>query len=341
MKVLGAKGGGPLVSVVIPAWNAESALAETLGSAAAQTHRNLEILIVDDGSTDGTARIATEFCASDNRARLISQKNCGVASARNSAIDESRGEFIAPLDADDLWHPQKIERQLETFARGPPEVGLVYCWYRLIDERGRVIAPLWSPVIEGAAFREHLKLNFACGSTCLFRRSAIGDLRYSSELRDARNGGCEDWLFQLQIAADHQIACTQMFLADYRVSRGAMSSDPLRMARSHLQMYEIIRRDLPRRERRTVEVELTRWRAIHALLCLEQSRSVGSIRELARAFVSAPLLVGDTILFRRHREHDPARFFARELGSSATGAGLRLRQPSPLAAVQNGAAGED
>lgn len=341
MKVLGDKPAGPLVSVIIPAWNAEATLAETLGSAAAQTHRNLEILIVDDGSTDSTAEIAKEFCDFDDRARLISQENCGVASARNRAIDEARGEFIAPLDADDLWHPPKIERQLETFARGPREVGLVYCWYRLIDACGRVIAPLWSPVIEGAAFREHLKLNFACGSSCLFRRSAIGDLRYSCELRDAGNGGCEDWLLQLQIAADHQIACTHAFLADYRVGRGAMSSDPLRMARSHLQMYEITRRDFPGRERRTIEHELTRWRAIHALLRLEQTRSAGSIRELTRAFVSAPLLVGDTILFRRHREHDPARFLAQEIGSGSTRADFRLRLPSGLAAVENGAAGED
>jgi glycosyltransferase involved in cell wall biosynthesis len=341
MKVPGAKAAGPLVSVLIPAWNAEATLAETLGSAAAQTHRNLEILIVDDGSTDRTAEIATEFCASDDRARLISQENRGVASARNCAIEEAKGEFIAPLDADDLWHPQKIERQLETFARGPREVGLVYGWYRLIDECGRVIAPLWSPMIEGAAFREHLKLNFACGSSCLFRRSAIGDLRYSRALRDAGNGGCEDWLLQLQIAADHQIACTRVFLTDYRVSRGAMSSDPLRMARSHLQMYEIIRRDLPGRERRTIAHELTRWRAIHALLRLEQTRSAGSLGELMRAFVSAPLLVGDTILFRRHREHDPARFLPREFGSRTTGAELRLRQPPGLAAVENGAAGED
>src|SRR6476660_9248867 len=108
MTVPGARGEGPLVSALIPAWNAESTLAETLGSAAAQTHRNLEILIVDDGSTDSTAEIAKEFCASDSRARLTSQKNRGVASARNRAIDESKGEFIAPLDADDLWHAQKI-----------------------------------------------------------------------------------------------------------------------------------------------------------------------------------------------------------------------------------------
>ena len=117
-------------------------LAETLQSAAAQTHRSLEILIVDDGSTDRTAEIAVEFCTSEPRARLIRQGNCGVAAARNRAIDEAKAEYIAPLDADDLWHPQKIERQLETFAASPPGVGLVYCWYASIgcDEPGTVTA---------------------------------------------------------------------------------------------------------------------------------------------------------------------------------------------------------
>ena len=250
----------PLVSVIVPAWNAESTLGETLRSAAAQTHRNLEIVIVDDGSTDRTPQIAAEFCASDPRARLIRQERGGLASARNTAIEAAQGDFIAPLDADDLWHPEKIERQLATFSASSPQVALVYCWYRVIDERDVVIEPAWAPVFEGRVFARHLECNFGTGSAPLIRRSALGDLRYSTELSRVGDGGCEDWLLQLNIAAKHAIACTRAFLLGYRQSPAAMSSDEDRMIRSHIQMYEIVRRDFPGRETRTVERELARWR---------------------------------------------------------------------------------
>jgi glycosyltransferase involved in cell wall biosynthesis len=281
----------PLVSVIVPAWNAQSTLAETLQSAAAQTYRNLEIVIVDDGSADRTAGIAADFCASDARARLIRQPNAGVAAARNRAIEEAVGEFIAPLDADDLWHAEKIERQLATFTASPPSVGLVYCWYRMIDEAGEVTEPPWAPVMEGSVFRQHLKLNPGTGSSPLIRRGALGDLRYDPALQRAGNQGCEDWLLQLHIAARWDIACTRAFLLGYRQSAAAMSSDKERMIRSHIQMYEIVRRDFPGRETRTVTGELARWQARHALI-------KGKWAELVRAFATAPLIVGREILLR-------------------------------------------
>lgn len=282
----------PLVSVIVPAWNAEQTLAETLQSAAAQTHRDLEILIVDDGSTDRTPDIAAEYCASDPRARLIRQDNRGVAAARNRAIDEATGEYIAPLDADDLWQPEKIERQLRTFAESPPSVGLVYCWYRMIDDGGSVTEAPWAPVMEGSVFRRHLKWNFGTGSSPLIRRSALGALRYSRELGEAGNEGCEDWLLQLNIAAGHEVACTRAFLLGYRQSAAAMSADKDRMIRSHVQMYEIVRRDFPGRETRTVERELARWRVRHALTRQGRERW----RALASALAKAPLVTAKEIL---------------------------------------------
>ncbi len=276
-----------LVSVVVPAWNAEATLLETLQSAAAQTHRKLEILIVDDGSIDRTAEIAADFCRSEPRARLIRQSNGGVAAARNRGIDEGHGEFIAPLDADDLWHPEKIERQLQTYAEASPNVGFVYCWYRMIDDARQVTEPLWSPVMEGSIFREHLRLNFGTGSSPLIRRSALGNLRYDSSPHRAGNQGCEDWLLQLKLAARWEVACTRAFLLDYRQHPSAMSSDKERMIRSHIQMYEIIRRDLPGRETRIVVREVARW---HARYALARDGS-GRWSELARAFIQAPLAV--------------------------------------------------
>jgi GT2 family glycosyltransferase len=281
-----------LVSVVVPAWNAEKTLAQTLRSATSQTHRRLEILIIDDGSTDATAAIAERFCASDDRARLIRKSNGGQSSARNLGIDEATGAWIAPLDADDLWHPEKIERQLRTFADAPSDVGLVYCWYRLIDDRDRVCAPAWAPVMEGCVLSEHLQCNFGTGSSPLIRRSALGDLRYSSEFRAHFDIGCEDWLLQLQIAAKYPIACTRAFLLGYRQRSCSTSADEARMIRAHIRMYEIILRELSGRDRRIARRELARWRTLKAF---GKPRS-RPFSEIAKALVADPLFTGRFVL---------------------------------------------
>ena len=92
-----------LVSVITPAFNSSAYLAETIQSCLAQTHANLELLIVDDGSTDDTAEIAGQYAASDSRVRVFRIPNSGVAAARNIAVEAARGEFLALLDSDDLW----------------------------------------------------------------------------------------------------------------------------------------------------------------------------------------------------------------------------------------------
>src|SRR4051794_36334456 len=102
----------PLVSVVIPAWNVEATLGDTLESVARQTYPNIEIIIVDDGSTDATADIAEEYCRRAGNAKLVKQRNRGPAAARNRGIAEARAEWIALLDADDLWHPTKLQKQV-------------------------------------------------------------------------------------------------------------------------------------------------------------------------------------------------------------------------------------
>ena len=97
-----------LISVVVPAWRAEKTLAATLDSILAQTWRELEVLVVDDASPDGTLALAQSYAAKDPRVRVIAQpENGGVSKARNRGVREARGEWIAFLDSDDLWMPEK------------------------------------------------------------------------------------------------------------------------------------------------------------------------------------------------------------------------------------------
>ena len=103
-----------LVSVIIPAYNAEKFIEEAIKSAQNQTYKNIEIIVVDDGSTDGTAEIVKKLAKKDKRIRYHHQKNKGVSIARNTAINYSKGQFIALLDQDDIWLPEKIKEQMET-----------------------------------------------------------------------------------------------------------------------------------------------------------------------------------------------------------------------------------
>jgi glycosyltransferase involved in cell wall biosynthesis len=109
-----------LISCIVPVFNGELYLAEALDSILSQTHRRVEIIIVDDGSTDQTASVMSRY---SDQACLLHQENAGPAAARNRGLRQARGEFVAFLDADDLWHPEKLERQLGRF-RARPELDI-------------------------------------------------------------------------------------------------------------------------------------------------------------------------------------------------------------------------
>ena len=133
----------PLITCVIPVFNGERYLREALESVFAQTYRSLDVVLVDDGSTDSTAAIAATY---SDRVRYVHQNNEGPAAARNRGIRAARGEFIAFLDADDLWHPEKLARQLTRFqARQNLGYCVTYC------------QNFWIPDLQAEAqkYREH------------------------------------------------------------------------------------------------------------------------------------------------------------------------------------------
>ena len=113
-----------LVSVIIPAYNAEETISETLDSVLRQTYSNIEVIIVDDGSTDGTSRIVKEHAERDKRCKYIYKQNSGVSSALNLGIENSNGEFIAAIGSDDMWAENKLELQLECIRAYPDSIVL-------------------------------------------------------------------------------------------------------------------------------------------------------------------------------------------------------------------------
>jgi len=125
----------PLVSVIMPCYNMERFVADTIGSVIHQTFADWELLIVDDASTDGTVAIVKSLAEQDDRINFtVNQEHAGIAPTRNRCIEKSKGRFLAFLDADDHWHPQKLERQLQFML--DRHVGFSYTSYDLIDESG-------------------------------------------------------------------------------------------------------------------------------------------------------------------------------------------------------------
>ena len=234
----------PLVSVIVPAYNAEQFITRTLDSVLNQTYRNLEVLVVDDGSKDRTAEIVEEIAIKDSRVSLLRQQNSGVAKARNLAIVNARGEYIAPVDADDIWYPEKIEKQIEVFLNSEPSVGLVYAWSVFIDESDRVTNRSnaidsfhFSNIasVEGEVYLPLIYRNFIGNSSVpLIRKSCLNKVgNYNELLKEQDAQGCEDWDLQLRIAEFYQYKVVPNFLVGYRRYSNSMSGNHLRMAKSY------------------------------------------------------------------------------------------------------------
>jgi len=223
-----------LVSVVVPAFNAESTLRETVLCALNQTYRNLEIIIVDDGSTDRTNAVALEMVRTDARVRYVYKENGGVASARNRGIAEAEGNLIATLDADDLWYPTKLARQLERLEANGPQTALVYAWCCWIDDDGKVMGSAPPIRLEGHIFPQMCLGNIVIsGSNALIRREALIEVGgFDESLRSRGGQGCEDWKLYLKIAERYGIAVVPEYLIGYRISPGSMSDDFEQMMRS-------------------------------------------------------------------------------------------------------------
>lgn len=224
----------PLVSVIVPAYNAEPTLSETLASIAAQTYRNLEIVVVDDGSTDRTFDIASAFAASDSRARVVSIANGGVAIARNTGAASSTGPFIAPIDADDLWHPDYLETLVGVILAAPEPPAYAYAPCRLIDPSSNVICSGLNARSSGKVIYRMLYRNLVGnGSGLVISRTAFDAVGgYDARLHAAGLQGCEDYLLQLMLASHGTVCTTDRFLVGYRQGPNTLSRDVEKMAAS-------------------------------------------------------------------------------------------------------------
>jgi hypothetical protein len=266
------KAASPVVSVIIPAYNAEATVGETLDSARAQSEPRIEILVVDDGSTDKTSEIVSAIAATDPRVRLICQANAGVAAARNAGLAEARGRFAAWLDADDLWHPTKLARQIAVFDAAPAPPAFVYTGYRLIDASDRVIPnPRTLADLSGETLCRQIATTYFTNVSSIMAPVALARAcgGHDPGLRAAGIEGAEDLLFQLRLALRGPCGCVRAALVGYRMHGANMSRAVARAARSNARALELIRAEAP---------EVPEW-----VFRLGRARMVGFAFQTARA----------------------------------------------------------
>jgi hypothetical protein len=236
-----------LVSVVIPMFNAERTIERTLESVRRQSHSNLEILVVDDGSTDQSAAIVDAFCTLDGRFKRLPKENGGVASARNLGIRHARADYVAVIDADDLWHPQFVEKTLRALLAGGEEFSFAYSLNRRIDEDDRVIGSAPRYDCEGRVVCQHAYVNFVGnGSAMLMRKDCVLACGgYDESLHARGSQGCEDWFMQMRLAETHQVAQVPEYLVGYRQISGQMSENCVAMSSSLEIVLEAMKQRCP------------------------------------------------------------------------------------------------
>lgn len=209
----------PLVSIVVPAFNAEATIRETVLSALAQTYRAIEVIVVDDGSSDATAAAVAAVAATDARLRLVRTGNGGPSRARNVGIAASSGAFIAPFDSDDLWHPEKIERQVEAALGAVEPPGFVYSFFHRIDGESCVIASEPPIACRGPVLNRLAYKAFVANGAALFSRSALLEAGgFDERLRHA-----EDHLLHLRVARNHPAEVVPEIHLGYRLRPGSLS----------------------------------------------------------------------------------------------------------------------
>ena len=210
----------PRVSVVVAAFNAEHTLAETLASVAAQTFRDFELIAVDDGSSDATAQVLEDAATRWSWLRWERQENSGVAGARMRGIELARGEWIAFLDADDLWLPHKLAAQLAMVDRDP-ELSLVYSDVRYFSRHGEAKQTMFEQRAHatGDVLRDLFMNNFVLTSATLVKKSVLLDAGGFDPAHHVN----EDVDLWLRVAEHHKFGCVEEVLVRYRRATGTLT----------------------------------------------------------------------------------------------------------------------
>jgi glycosyltransferase involved in cell wall biosynthesis len=270
----------PRVSAVIPTYNHACYVPGAVESVLAQSFDDLEVVVVDDGSTDETADVLRRL---GERIRYIPLGHRGLAAARNAGIRAARGRYVAFLDADDLWLPDKVSMQVACLDR-EPAIGLVYCEAALFNEASPATTTphsYWAHHPSGKTLPWLLRQNVVPSPTPMVRRELFDQVGLFDETLSA----CEDWDMWIRIAQRSEFAYVDRVLAKYRVHATNMSRDHERMMTNGLRVLEkaFSAPGLAPEIRRLRRSIISRRYADYALHCFYAGRYEQARREAIRA----------------------------------------------------------
>jgi glycosyltransferase involved in cell wall biosynthesis len=300
-----------LVSVIVPLYNGRPFIEPALESLRASTYEDWEAVVVDDGSTDGGGDLVEALAKAEPRIRLVRQQNQGLGAARNTGLREAGGEFVAFLDADDLWLPHKLERQLAVWREG-----VVYSDAYLMpgEEPGTETVGTHVTFVRGRIFDELLEENPVAVLTALLPRALVEEAGgFDATLPQ----GCEDYDLWLRLAARGvPFDFIDEPLAVYRVHPAAMSQSSVNMTRSRLAAYERLEAASPDRPEVARRVVAERRYLAGALRQRAWKRALSGERDAARedldeAHAVAPSLVGGVGTAVANRSDAALAFLAR------------------------------
>ncbi|NJL78661.1 MAG: glycosyltransferase [Richelia sp. RM2_1_2] len=220
------------ISVIVPVFNGERTIEETIKSILNQTFSNIEIIIINDGSTDTTLEILENIY--DSRIKIFSYPNAGLSVSRNRGISQAKGEYISFIDADDLWTADKLELQWQVL-QSNSQAAVAYSWTDYIDESGKFIKSGRRIKVNGDAFRKLLITNFLeNGSNPLIRQQALEKVGGFDESLAA----AEDKDMWLRLAANYEFVCVEKPQILYRTSTNSMSTNLKRQETASLKVIE-------------------------------------------------------------------------------------------------------
>ncbi|MEM7713899.1 MAG: glycosyltransferase family A protein [Cyanobacteria bacterium P01_A01_bin.68] len=293
------------VTIVLPAYNASEYLAETINSVFSQTYKDFELLVIDDGSTDNTRDIVNDFCQRDSRIRLISQENQGVSVARNNGIKMAKGKYIAFLDSDDLWVPNKLARHVEHL-QANPKLGLSFARVEFLSFDGKSTGNYSNPRMINISAKDLYEENAAVTpSNAVISRTALEQVGgFDGEL----SGAADAELFLRLKCHGWEVEGINEVLVLYRTSLGGMSSQLYKMEEDwnrlskKAQVYapELIQHHYKQAKamllrylaRRTLRLELSSELGINFMNRALQSQWTLILREPRRTILTAVAVYG-------------------------------------------------
>jgi glycosyltransferase involved in cell wall biosynthesis len=273
----------PEVSVVIPSYNYGRFIGDALASALGQTTPNIEVIVVDDGSTDHTPEVIQSY-RGDGRVVFCPIEHSGVAAAKNTGIRQSRAPLIAFLDADDRWLPTKLEKQLRLF-RDDPELGVAYTRRLLINEDGQRLQYEQPTLHRGWILEEIFHTNFVCQSSAVVRREVFEEVGFFDE----RYPPVEDYDLWLRIARWFRFDYVDEPLVEYRVGHASLST---RYADRLLTALEIMHRFLKEGGREMIRPAVVRQATaetyFHLSLAKRQQAPLSALRFNLKGLAASP-----------------------------------------------------